>query len=202
MRILAKLLLVLSRIGRKVSSLFSTVRAHDQAFLGPRSRVLFGGEIINLSGKRENVRLGANAGIRGEIFIFRNAGQIRIGDWFYLGPRSSIWSGDVDGIEIGDRVLISSDVMIHDTNGHALDAKLRFAQTQNILTAGHPSDLESVRTAPISIGDDVWIGAHAMIGKGVRIGARAVIGAHAIVLSDVLEDSVIRAGTVFREDKR
>lgn len=39
--------------------------------------------------------------------------------------------------------------------------------------------------APVKVGDDVWIGAHAMILKGVSIGDKAVIGAGAVVTTDV-----------------
>lgn len=41
------------------------------------------------------------------------------------------------------------------------------------------------KTAPIRIGDNVWIGAKATITTGVCIGSNAVIGAHAVVTTDI-----------------
>jgi acetyltransferase-like isoleucine patch superfamily enzyme len=39
--------------------------------------------------------------------------------------------------------------------------------------------------APVRIGDDVWIGARAVILPGVTVGDHAVIGAGAVVREDV-----------------
>ena len=41
------------------------------------------------------------------------------------------------------------------------------------------------RSAPVLIGEDVWIGAKATVVLGVTIGDRAVIGANAVVTRDV-----------------
>ncbi len=64
-----------------------------------------------------------------------------------------------------------------------------------ISTAGHPLDLaERVKPVacgnPITIGDNVWIGAGAVILDGVTIGDRSVIGAGSIVNKDIPADSV------------
>jgi maltose O-acetyltransferase len=39
--------------------------------------------------------------------------------------------------------------------------------------------------APVKVGNNVWIGAHAIILKGVSIGDNAVIGAGAVVTTNV-----------------
>jgi acetyltransferase-like isoleucine patch superfamily enzyme len=44
--------------------------------------------------------------------------------------------------------------------------------------------------APITIEDDVWIGANCTILAGVRIGAHSVIGAHSLVNRDIPPYSV------------
>src|ERR1700730_10362756 len=41
------------------------------------------------------------------------------------------------------------------------------------------------RDAPISIGDDVWLGANVVVTAGVSIGEGAVVGAGAVVTSDL-----------------
>ena len=45
--------------------------------------------------------------------------------------------------------------------------------------------------APVKIGNDVWIGAHATILAGVTIGNGAVIAAGAVVTKDVPANTVV-----------
>lgn len=46
-------------------------------------------------------------------------------------------------------------------------------------------------TAPIIIGDDVWIGTGAVITKGVKIGNGAVIGVNSLITKDVPENAIV-----------
>ncbi|NLX05651.1 MAG: hypothetical protein GXY33_10960 [Phycisphaerae bacterium] len=48
-----------------------------------------------------------------------------------------------------------------------------------------PIGRQGHRSAPIRIGDDVWIGRGAAILEGVAIGRGAVIGANSVVTRDV-----------------
>jgi acetyltransferase-like isoleucine patch superfamily enzyme len=168
-----------------------TSEANGQSILGRDCFVMSDGKITNIAGIKSRIRLGSHCRVRGEILVFKHSGSIQIGDWFYLGPRSTIWSSDQDGIKIGHRVLISMDVHIHDTNSHPLDAAERYSQTKAILTSGHPEQNPNIRSSPVTIGDDVWIGMGATIFKGVRIGNRAVIGSRAIVKTDVPDDGYV-----------
>ncbi|WP_070964093.1 sugar O-acetyltransferase [Vibrio sonorensis] len=64
-----------------------------------------------------------------------------------------------------------------------------------LTTVGHPLDMAE-RCLPeaagnsINIGDNVWIGAGAIVLGGVSIGDRSVIGAGAVVTKDIPADSV------------
>lgn len=51
-----------------------------------------------------------------------------------------------------------------------------------------------VTQAPISIGDNVWLGAGVVVLPGVKIGNNSVVAANSVVLSDVPEN-VLYAGT-------
>ena len=76
-------------------------------------------------------------------------------------------------ITIGDDVKISEDVLIRDSDNHT------------IVRPGY------MKTAPIHIGNHVWIGARATILKGVTIGDGAVIAAGAVVTKNVPPNSLV-----------
>lgn len=175
-----------------------TFAARGEASIRNDCRVFAEGRIVNILGNPGHISIGSHARIRGEIVTYAHAGRIVIGSWFYLGPGSMIWSSDETGIEIGDRVLVSANVMIHDTNSHPLDHRARFEQTKAIFGSGHPKSITDIRSAPVTVGDDVWIGAGAVILKGVHIGDRAIIGAGALIADDVPADTLVPAGTIIR----
>lgn len=127
--------------------------------------------------------------MRGELLTFAHGGRIRIGDWCYIGELSRVWSAC--DIAIGDRVLISHGVNIHDTDSHPRDAVARHRQYIELSIRGHPTTLEGVASAPIRIDDDVWIGFNAVVLKGVSIGARSIVAAASVVTRDVPADCVV-----------
>ena len=66
----------------------------------------------------------------------------------------------------------------------------------SIFTAAHPLDAETRISGlefgkPVTIGDNVWIGGHAVINPGVTIGDNAVIAAGAVVTKDVPANAVV-----------
>jgi acetyltransferase-like isoleucine patch superfamily enzyme/ubiquinone/menaquinone biosynthesis C-methylase UbiE len=81
------------------------------------------------------------------------------------------------GIRIGRRALIGSGVEIFDCDFHTLEPALRRSGTA-------PS-------AAVVIGDDVWIGANAMVLKGVTIGDGAVVAAGSVVTRPVPAGGVV-----------
>ncbi len=74
-------------------------------------------------------------------------------------------------IEIGDNCVISHDVTIMDSDAHKLNG--------------------SSNTAPIRIGNHVWIGTRVTILSGVKIGNSSVIAAGSVVTKDVPENSLV-----------
>lgn len=109
------------------------------------------------------------------MLTYAHAGEVTIGDWCYVGVNSKIWS--MNSIIVGDRVLISHDVNIHDGTAHSLNPVKRHAHFRQIMERGHPThieDLLGVRSSPIIIEDDVWISFGVTILKGVRIGKGSI----------------------------
>jgi len=85
-----------------------------------------------------------------------------------------------DRICIGDHVAVGHDVMLL-TRSHEIGPSACRAGT--------------VRTAPVVIGDGVWLGARCTVLPGVTIGAGAVIGAAVVVAKDVPPDTLVMGPT-------
>jgi len=86
-----------------------------------------------------------------------------------------------ESITIGNHVKLGGGVGIYDTDFHSLDYKVR---------ADYKLDLQSKVTKPVTIGDNAFIGAHAVIMKGVSIGERAIIGTGSVVTKDIPSDEI------------
>jgi acetyltransferase-like isoleucine patch superfamily enzyme len=170
---------------------WATLAARHSATLASSARMLATGRVINIGNRSGAITIGANSHIGGRLLTFAHGGRITVGEWCFVGEGTQIWSAS--DIVIGDRVLVSHGVNIHDNDSHPLDPAARFAQTRAIFTTGHPTDIATIRSAPIRIGDDAWIGFGATIMKGVSIGDRAIVGANAIVRDDVPPDGMVVA---------
>ncbi len=103
---------------------------------------------------------------------------------------------------IGDRTFINWDCSLLDGGGIEIGGHCQVAPRVQLTTATHPIDPGPRRdgwesAAPISIGENVWLGAGAIVGPGVSIGADTVVGAGAVVLRD-LPAGVVAAGVPAR----
>lgn len=105
---------------------------------------------------------------------------ISVGENFYANFGCVIL--DCGHITIGDNVMLAPNVQIYAAY-HPLDAATR--------TAGPEL------AAPISIGDNVWIGGGSIILPGVSIGENSVIGAGSVVARDI-PSNVVAAGNPCR----
>ena len=118
--------------------------------------------------------------IRGKIHLFNNVeiqakGKIEIGDRCTINSFSRMVS--LDSITLGNRVVIAQFVSILDHN--------------------HPTNLTNDKlvfdiyeTAPIVIGNNVWIADKVTITKGVNIGDNVIIAANSVVTRDIPSNTV------------
>lgn len=93
----------------------------------------------------------------------------------------------MDAIEIGNNVLMASHVFISDNSHGSYKGDLKDSDPMSL-----PIEREYI-TAPVKIGNNVWIGEGAFIMPGVSIGDGCVIGAHSIVNKSI-PDYTIAAG--------
>lgn len=186
----------LLRARNRFESSLRTAAARANAELDAGSRILESGNVYNIRKIRSAMRIGKHSLIGGDLLTFAHGGEISIGEWCYVGAGSRIWSAA--SIQIGNRVLISHGVNVHDCDSHPKDPQVRHEQFMKIATVGHPADVNSIDSAPICIEDDVWIGFNAIILKGVRIGARSIVAAGTLVTKSMEPDSVAIGNSVRR----
>lgn len=98
---------------------------------------------------------------------------------------------DCNTISIGDNALIAPAVQIYAAY-HPLRAAERYGDPTS-------SDFAFCKTqsAPVVIGDDVWIGGGSVVMPGIRIGNGVTIGAGSVVTKDV-PDGVLAFGNPCR----
>lgn len=75
-------------------------------------------------------------------------------------------------VTTGVRTWIGPGTHVYDSDQHDFD------------------DATPEQSAPVRMGDHIWVGARVMVLKGVSIGSHSIIGAHSLVSRDVPEHSV------------
>ena len=179
--------------------------------------------------KFKGIQYGKNLQVYNKVYITGfKTGDITIGDDFHLtsgdginpicrnirgcihrgSPKAIITIGNHVGMSspciwineqltIGNHVMIGGNCMILDTDTHQIDHLARRGEKP-----ADKSDISTtVQSAPITIEDDVWIGANCIILKGVTIGARSIIGAGSVVTKSIPADC-IAAGNPCRVIRR
>jgi acetyltransferase-like isoleucine patch superfamily enzyme len=95
-------------------------------------------------------------------------------------------------IEIGSYCLISWNVGIADSDFHPLDPAQRMVDAQAIAPFFKDRPPRpKLKTAPVKISDNVWIGMNATILKGVTIGENSVVAAGSVVTKSVPPNTVV-----------
>ncbi|MBR2404429.1 MAG: glycosyltransferase [Clostridia bacterium] len=128
-------------------------------------RAFFARRMFSSMGKNVNIEHGA---------FFASGKDISIGDNSGLGLNCRV----AGPLSIGNDVMMAPNVSIY-TQNH---------ETENIY---RPMRLQTAEKKKVTIGDDVWIGANAIILPGVTVGSGAIIAAGAVVTKDVPEFAVV-----------
>lgn len=77
-------------------------------------------------------------------------------------------------------------------NGIIFGNNVRLGPNVGIISANHcPDDFDHwIKTAPINIGNNVWIGMNSTVLPGITIGDDVVIGANSVVTHDIPSNSI------------
>lgn len=106
---------------------------------------------------------------------------------FYTTPNATIIIGNNVGmsqttiistnhVSIGDNVKLGGGVKIYTTDFHSLNPDLRKDPSQ---------DIRNRKEAPVTIGNNAFIGAFSIILKGVTIGENSIVGAGSVVTKQI-----------------
>lgn len=101
-------------------------------------------------------------------------GDVIIGDHTRIGLHNTI----IGPVEIGNNVNLAQGITVTALNHNFSDTNKRI-------------DEQGVSTNPVTIEDDVWVGANAVILPGVTIGEHCVVAAGAVVTKDVPPHSLV-----------
>ncbi len=136
------------------------------SFGAKKLRGFLASKLFLKTGKRINIEKGA---------YFGSGKGISIGDYSGIGVDAKL-SGE---ITIGNNVMMGPEVMVYTSNHNYGRRDIPMIEQGN-------SEMK-----PVAIGDDVWIGARAIILPGVKIGSGTIIAAGSVVTKDVPEYSIV-----------
>ena len=122
-------------------------------------------------------------------FSIGEKGQCTIGDFTLLNGALIMAEEKID---IGSHCLISWNVGIADSDFHPLEPAQRLIDAQALAPyfTDRPPRPE-LKTAPVKIADNVWIGMNAVVLKGITIGENSVVAAGAVVTRSVPPNTVV-----------
>jgi maltose O-acetyltransferase len=133
-----------------------------------------GARLNRLVVKRIFRRCGEGVNIRPRVY-FGSGRNISIGNHSMMGQDSII--GSTAEVVIGNDVMMGPEVLIY-TSNHGMEA-------------GIPMRLQPLKSAPVRIGNDVWIGARCIILPGITIDDGAVLAAGAVVATAVPANAIM-----------
>jgi len=122
-------------------------------------------------------------------FAIGENGNCTIGDFTLLNGALIMAE---ENIEIGSHCLVSWNVGIADSDFHPLEPAQRLIDAQALAPYfKHRPARPKLKTAPVKIADNVWIGMNAVILKGVTIGENSVVAAGSVVTKNVEANTIV-----------
>lgn len=128
--------------------------------------------------------LGRQSVVESFCCINNAVGDVIIGDYTRIGLHNTI----IGPVTIGSHVNLAQGITVTALNHNFSEASRRI-------------DEQGISTGQVVIGDDVWIGANAVVLPNVSIGRHCVVAAGAVVTKDV-PDGCIVAGVPAKIIKR
>lgn len=129
---------------------------------------------FNIHGKNSMIIIGCCTNTRSGVNFIANNGKIVVGSGVFFNHNCCITS--VECIEIGNKCSFGPNVMIFD-HDHNYRRKNK--------------DGPDFISSPITIGNNVWVGANAVILRGATIGNNCVIAAGTVVRGNIPNNTLV-----------
>jgi lipopolysaccharide O-acetyltransferase len=113
--------------------------------------------------------------------LSKNA-TIKIGTNVKINHRAHI--GAIDCVEIGNDVLFASNVFISDHSHGCYKGEI---QDSPITPPNH----RPLVSAPVKIGNRVWLGENVCVLPGVTVGDGCIVGAGSVITTSIPENSIV-----------
>ena len=176
---------------RLLRKLYSKYKSHLQAkYLEIGDSIDCGISIrTDVPVNRKLVHIGEKSIVGGNFVFESNKGEIFVGNHTFIGGCTLI---SHSRITIGDFVQIAWGTYLYDHNAHSTelgarrhDIKGEFESLSKGYSDTANKDWSIVKSKPIVIEDDVWIGMNSIILKGVTLGRGSIVGAGSVVRRSV-----------------
>jgi acetyltransferase-like isoleucine patch superfamily enzyme len=138
---------------------------------------------------RNVIRVGPHCTIGERALFVLDGGEIELADWVEI--RRDVVLRVAGRLSFGGRNLISQGVSLHCDEAVTVGPLAVITEHVTIVDSAHyfttPDDwmLDNLKTGPIEIGYNAWIGAKATIGRNVTLGDHVVVAANSLVVDDV-----------------
>jgi acetyltransferase-like isoleucine patch superfamily enzyme len=124
-----------------------------------------------------------------QIIFETEEGVVTFGNRVFIGNSQIICRSAVN---FGSDIFIAWGCTFYDHDSHSLnyldrqqDLKTQMEDFRKGLSFVHNKDWSKVKSRPITVKDNAWIGMNCLILKGVTIGEGAIVGAGSVVTKDV-----------------
>jgi len=167
-------------------------------FMKMGNSYLFPSFNLNINNPNSNkiyVEIGDNTILDCNINFESDRGEVIVGNNTFLGGSNIICRSQ---IIIEDYVFIAWGGYLYDHDSHSLDYRDRendihqqledYRSDKNFI---HSKNWDVVKSKPIHIKSNAWIGMNCTILKGVTIGEGAIVGAGSVVTKDVPDWTVV-----------
>lgn len=162
-----------NRVGRNTRLwFFCYVKGYKRIALGPKNKIF--ASVLD-AGDKGQIKTGVKVTINRYALIQAANGWVKIGHLTEINNYAVI--NGSGGVTIGKRALIGPGVKI--------------ISYQHQIASGLDIGRQPLLRKEISIGDDVWIGANAVILAGVTVENGAIVGAGAVVTKNVPRNSIV-----------
>ena len=138
--------------------------------------------------------VGQRPQVHGRLFVAAR-GTLRIGDRLVVDGKplpTKFTVGKRGELTIGERAFFNYGVDVNAQVSITIGDNVRVGPLVSIVDDDmHETVPGSRKRAPITIGDNVWIGRGATIGPGLTIGDHAIIGANSVVTRPVASATIV-----------